>query len=116
MHGSMFDGVIEKFYTGYGAYFTSDETYAEFFREVARDMAYAENPRMYLAFLKVERPKFFDGENEEQFHEFTGTRISSEELVAQGFDGEILQFADGHIDVRVTRPDQIWVIRSYTRS
>lgn len=99
-HGSRSAEAFATFDTEHGAYFTTDESYAEGFKET----------RMYRAYVKVCHPKRFDGEDQDQFTAFTDARVPSAELIAAGFDGELLTFADGEYDIRVVRPDQIRVV------
>lgn len=105
-HGSRSEEPITKFNTEHGTYFTTDREYAEGFRDVARDFG-AKDPKMYEVYLDIKNPKIFDGEDLKQFEAFTGSRTPSAKLIKEGYDGEVLQFANGHRDFRVVRPNQI---------
>ena len=104
-HGSRSDEGITEFDTRQGAYFTTDESYAEGFREVGKEFG-AKNPPMYRVFLRVNSPQMFDGNADGEFDRFTSEREASAELSAKGFDGQVLLY-DGEMDIRVNDPSQI---------
>ena len=97
-HGSRTRRPLERFACKWGAYFSSDREYAVGYAGVFGV------GQLYDVVLDVQSPRYLDGEVPAVHDQFTQTRTLSAQLVAEGFDSEILVFADGEIQVRVTRP------------
>ena len=100
---------------GYGTYVTTDESYAHSFTGLKDGTPFSDpefkkifpNQEMLRLYAKPGRTKITDGENQDQFIEFTDQRTKNRSLTDQGYDSEKLQFADGHFDLRLTNNNQI---------
>ena len=104
-HGSRSEKKFNEFDTFAGAYFTTDNDFAEGYRDAGG--FFDEKGPMYNVYIKPGKSRTLDGEDSEAFEKFTGIRNESSELVRQGINSEILKFADGEFDIRVTDPSQI---------
>jgi hypothetical protein len=104
-HGSRSEKKFNEFDTFAGAYFTTDNDVAEGYRDAGG--FFDEKGPMYNVYIKPGKSRTLDGEDSEAFEKFTGIRNESSELVRQGINSEILKFADGEFDIRVTDPSQI---------
>ena len=100
---------------GYGTYVTTDESYAHSFTGLKDGTPFSDpefkkifpHQEMLRLYAKPGRTKITDGENQDQFIEFTDQRTKNRSLTDQGYDSEKLQFADGHFDLRLTNNNQI---------
>ena len=100
---------------GYGTYVTTDESYAHSFTGLQDGTPFSEpefkrllpNQEMLRLYAKPGRTKIADGQNPDQFVEYTQPRTTNRSLTDQGYDSEKLQFADGNYDLRLTNNDQL---------